>query len=196
MVNEPINNSFEEQLPSVFFKKILLILLSTLLFIFLLGSVLWYRGKRTPIPQPTTPTVFDPATKIVPQGVVPLEIDQALTAFGLSKPLPFFEKKNVIQSLDLKNIRFSPEIYLSYWIEGRSTTTILEAYVAYFKSIGLENALVSSQKTNLGFVLPGSPPSLLRISLMEQPFASAKSEEIVTVVLTLTPIIQDTSPNQ
>lgn len=60
-----------------------------------LGGTLWYAMKNKPEARPA----FDPARQFVPAGAQPREIDQSLAAFGFPKPLPFFDKDNVVQSL-------------------------------------------------------------------------------------------------
>ena len=180
------------------------------LLVFLLGGVVWYTIKNKAQPLASPPRqVFSPKTQFVPKGTTPLEVDQALAAFGFPKPLPFFDKDNVVQSLDVKkpylaeastsqqsttSAAFSTDIYLSYRIEGQSMTTIHDTYVDYLQNIGLGKNIEWKQKEHFELFLPHDPPLLLRLSLLEQPFAGTKDHEVITVVLRLTSVI--TNPQQ
>lgn len=70
-------------------------LAASALFILILAGTWWYTERNT---KPLYP-VFNPAKQFVPVGTEPRDIDQSLAVFGFSKPLPFFDEKNVVQSL-------------------------------------------------------------------------------------------------
>ncbi|MEK7074451.1 MAG: hypothetical protein AAB968_01675 [Patescibacteria group bacterium] len=95
--------------PSGFFKKILLILVVTLIVLSVLGALLWYKenNKKTSQPLISPRPAFSSEKQFVPEGSALLEIDKALEVFGLSKPLPFFDKKNVVQSISFQILAMS-----------------------------------------------------------------------------------------
>lgn len=66
------------------------------LFAAILGGTLWYSDRNKQLGP-----AFDPARQFVPEGAASLEVNQTLAAFGFSKPLPFFDERNVVQSLAL-----------------------------------------------------------------------------------------------
>ena len=105
MLDSHINTFNPPSPPSAFFKKILLILVGTFCFIAILMAILWYTDKenrQNKLPtSSSSPTPFNPTQQVIPKGAESREVDQSLAAFGFSKPLPFFEKNNVVQSLNV-----------------------------------------------------------------------------------------------
>lgn len=96
MLDQQHNADLQPQ-PSAFYKKIFLILFVTLLFISILGVLSWYTNKNKTLPQ----AAFDPAKQFIPQGAASLPVTNVLNAFNLPQPLPFFDERNVVQSLKL-----------------------------------------------------------------------------------------------
>ena len=188
-----------------------ILIVMVLIIIALIG---WYavmrikeEEKNTLAVQIAPLRIFSTKNQIIPEGATSLEVDQSLAAFGFAKPLPFFDKNNVVQSLDIRtpdiadastsrksaiNTSVSTGVYLSYRIPGQSKTIIRDAYIDYFQSMGLENVIESQQKETFAFVLPHTPPVLLKISFFEQPFEVAEGQELITAVLSITPIMTDT----
>ena len=69
----------------------------------LIGAGFWYETKNKSSQLSLGPRhVFSPDKQFIPKGAAPLEVDKALAVFGFSKPLPFFDKNNVVQSLNLE----------------------------------------------------------------------------------------------
>lgn len=124
----------------------------------ILGGTLWYADRNK---QQVGP-VFDSARQFVPEGTASLDVSKALAAFNFPKPLPFFEEKNVVQSVMLgarvssSTISFAPQPqpvgtvvasstppripspFLSYRIFGQTKETIRNAFIEYFKKTGWE----------------------------------------------------------
>lgn len=128
-------------------------LAASALFILILAGTWWYTRRNT---KPLYP-VFNSAKQFIPKGAESRDVDQSLAAFGFSKPLPFFEKENVVQSLSLDlNASSSaagaqpqqvPKIYLGYRIFGQSTAMVREMYRNYFQELGWKEG--SGTKNNL-----------------------------------------------
>ena len=168
MPDQQYNADLQPQ-PSAFYKKILFILLITLLFISLLGAVLWYTGKdKNESPQ----QAFDSTKQVIPPGAASFEIDQALIAFGFSTPLPFFDRRNVVQSLALQTSASSSpatttDTYLSYRVFGQDMRVLHSAYIRYLTDGGWkEIASASGATQSFSFYRPGSR-NLIQISLDE-----------------------------
>lgn len=118
----------------------------------------WLKNK------PSAISAFNPDRQVVPPNARPLKVDQALASLGLPKPLPFFEKENVVQSLGFglnapSSIASSspprpPETYVGYRIVGQSTSTVREAYRSYFQGMGWKEAGGSKNNSALVFISP------------------------------------------
>lgn len=122
-----------------------------------LGATLWYEKQNK---QQTGP-VFDPKTQFIPKGAVSLEVDQSLAAFGFPKPLPFFDKRNVVQSLSQPQATDTIFIHaqgssqppviisLNYQIPGRDVLSVRDAFLSYFMDMGWrENRNTNPESAN------------------------------------------------
>ena len=177
------------------------IFISILIAVVIFGGVYFvYVSKRIPPLESEKLKPFSQQDQIVPDGTKSLEINQALARFGFSKPLPFFDPINVTQSLDVQNTEASTSslqgTYLSYRILRKNATIIRDAYIDYFQSTGLGKNIKPQQNGSIVFVLPRNPPALLRLLLLEQPFAVTRGDEVITAVLTLVPLTEDSNSNQ
>ena len=97
----------------------------------LIGAGFWYKTKNESSQLSLAPQrIFSLDKQFIPKGAAPLEVDKALAVFGFPKPLPFFDKNNVVQSLNLEASEPAP------------TSTPL----SYAQNI--ENIVVGNNKTN------------------------------------------------
>lgn len=124
----------------------------------LLGGILWYVNKTNKQAGPA----FDPVRQFVPKGTAPLNVGESLAVFNFPKPLPFFDERNVVQSIGFP-LDISPSTttqseekavaggqntiihaqpqnaftpFLSYRILGQSREAISTAFIEYFKGMG------------------------------------------------------------
>ena len=120
------------------YARIALFVAAFVLLLSVFGGMLWYADQNK-----RAGPAFDPAKQFVPEGAESRDVDQTLAAFGFSKPLPFFEKENVVQSLNLPNkatsspaTASSKAAFLSYRILGQDKAAVRETFREYFTSIG------------------------------------------------------------
>jgi flagellar basal body-associated protein FliL len=156
-------------------------------FVFLLavlGVIFWYadrgnRQDRLSIPS-SSPTPFNSAIQVIPEGAESREVDQTLTVFGFPNPLPFFDKDNVVQSLDLDTQASDIQPYLSYRVFGQKMPAVHDAYTRYLEKMGgkqIKNASLTAQL--LFFRMPNSR-GLIRVSFAED---SQQQESVKSIVI-------------
>ena len=189
--------------PSGFFKKILLILVVTLIVLSVLGALLWYKenNKKTSQPLISPRPAFSSEKQFVPEGSTALEVDKALTAFGFSKPLPFFEERNVVQSLNLSSATSSAvstsspqqisSTFLSYRVVGQSITAVRSALIEYFENLGWTMPNIHDVHTSgsnkieiVDFLSPAHQNQSISVTLLEMPPISDDNKPIILLVFT------------
>ncbi len=201
MIDPSVDNTGSELRSSTFYKRILLILFIAFLFISMLGVASLYKGRNKNKLVP----IFDPATQVIPQGTTALPLHNALTAFNFSKPLPFFEERNVVQSLNLEGDQektppitvshsvpgtdatpptqttppsdASP-VFLSYRVFGQSKEAVREALIAYFTSLGWKQ--IDDHQSNQQVLIFGSDNKrIISINILEVPSTPGRESNIV-----------------
>ncbi len=147
--------------------------------VLILGGVLWYRSKKE---MKQAAPVFNPATQFVPEGATPLEVSETLAKFGFSKPLPFFEERNVVQSLGIDvTSTSSVETYISYRILGQDTASVRSAFNEYFKKLGWKMA---NTKEGAPLYFYSNARQTVFVSFFEAPSVQNKDHAYLTVILT------------
>ena len=124
------------------------ILIIAVVLAILIGAAIYFyvispqssNPTSTPSPTPLPSQVFSPQTQFVPQGAKSRDVDQALADFGFQKSLPFFEKDNVVQSLNLtaSTSALTTSAFLSYRIIGQNKAAVRAAFTDYFTNLGWE----------------------------------------------------------
>ena len=197
-----INNISLPPPPSPRHSRVTYLVTAFALLALLLGGVVWYGIKNKTQPQPPVPTpapqqVFDPKTQFVPKGAESRDVDQTLAAFGFTKPLPFFDKNNVVQSFHAKTtqttatsstekilspINSIPLTYLGYAVYGQSTTTLKNAFAADFTSMGWVMQETRGDSLTL-FFFPDKT-RIISVTFLDPPPVAGITQHI-TVVVTL-----------
>ncbi len=150
----------------------------------ILGITFWY-GNQNKRAGPT----FDPAKQFVPEGAESRDVDQSLAAFGFTKPLPFFDERNVMESLNAPSVNvnalvpagtvvsFHPATstpltpLLSYYVYGQSAAAVRDAFTDYFNALGWKkiNSIANGPISRFVFVAPDThkrvATTILEISL-------------------------------
>ena len=150
--------------------------------------------------------VFSPGTQYVPKGAESHEVDQSLAAFGLPVTPPFFDKNNVVQSLQLGTalssqatgsakessrinttttssaIKQSSATFLSYRIIGHDKTTARAAFADYFKNLGWKTVKIASgdQASMIFFTSQQS----ITITFIEAPHAPGTDQPTIIAAMT------------
>ena len=136
-----------------------------------LAIFLVWTYMRKSAPSPAVKPAFSSDTQFIPKGAVSLEVDQSLAAFGFSKPLPFFDERNVVQSL-FENTTSAASVarpYLSYRVSNESEETLRAAYTKYFKDMRWNvSESVSGAKKSLFFFAPDSSKAIWVVFIQEQ----------------------------
>lgn len=126
--------------------------------------------------------VFSLETQHVPDGMVSLEVAQALATLTVTEPLPFFEKDAVAQSLHAQQIATSSsETYLSYYVFGQSKKTIQTAFIAYFKNLGWRQVPTPEEQF---LVFSSDTHKTVSVSFFDVPVVGDGDEPSVVVALT------------
>ena len=193
--------------PNAGSKKYLIIF--SVVVVIAIGS--WYAFTKFVLPrQQSAPTGFSPNTQSVPKGSAPRDADQSLAAFGLSVAPPFFDKKNVVQSLQMdasastspatpSSLKQDSSAFLSYRIDGQNIDAIRKAFIGYFKEIGWGTADVRSYAPS-SVLFPPSPQTLaysspagkvVSVHFFNAPHAPGAVASAIVVVLH-----QETTPAQ
>ncbi|MEK7074453.1 MAG: hypothetical protein AAB968_01685, partial [Patescibacteria group bacterium] len=119
-------------------QKKLVVAIIVLIVAVLAGWWLW--RQKYPSVQPPSEPVFSAGKQFIPEGAASRTVDQSLAAFGLPKPLPFFDEKNVVQSItntvdiSTSTIHQGNSPYLSYRICGQNIEAVRTALINYFEN--------------------------------------------------------------
>lgn len=154
-----------------------------LLIAAILGATLWYANKKNAQVGPA----FDLTRQFIPKGTASLDVPQALTAFNFSKPLPFFDEHNVVQSLTMPSsaVSTSSETYVSYSVQNQTIDTLYTAYRDYFTSSGWREIPVRQKGSNRLFFQKRAGPGQIHVVdalLMD----NAKEQSVTPVIPTVT----------
>lgn len=167
--------------------RITIIGCSLLILIALIMMGIWYIGRvETPsIPQlSSSPKPFSQKDQVVPPNAESRSVDQSLAAFGFSKPLPFFEKDNIVQSLklDTSSTASPATSFLSYRIYGQSVASVRDALTRYFVSLGWKQIDDGANQGYLSFGFDHG--KIISVNMLERP-ATPGTEPRITVTLSL-----------
>jgi len=163
----------------------------------ILGGILWYTDQNK-----RGGPAFDPARQFIPQGAESLEVPQALASFNFSEPLPFFEERNVVQSLMLG--RHEPTVtqnnvgnvhnatstarqgnassFLNYQIFGQSREAVRNAFIQYFKDAGWNRVNTSD---NQSLIFSSRASQMISITLLDGPANAGTNQPTLTVGLSI-----------
>ncbi len=139
---------------------------SGLFVVALIVVVVWYRESATS----GRHSVFVPETQVVPHGAKSLGVSQALATLALSTQLPFFDEKNVVQSLSLvlsaSSTALIPSSYLSYRILGHTKESLHQDFSRYFQNTGW-TALTSSASSTVMFFQHTESAGVVRVVFLD-----------------------------
>lgn len=157
----------------------------------ILGGTFWYANQDKQVGPP-----FDPARQFVPENTESLNVSKVLAAFGFNKPLPFFDERNVVQSLNLQSTATSsaPQAgsssFLSYRIFGQSKEATQSALVEYFKNLGwtMQNihkvhASGDNKIEIVDFFSSEYQNQIISVTLFEMPRASGNDQPFILVAI-------------
>lgn len=186
-------------------RRVVFSIVAFVLLAAVLGATLWYAMKNK---QQTGPA-FNPTRQFVPQGTASLEVDQAIAAFNFPKPLPFFDERNVVQSLSMRvrvsastttsSVSFlpkaprvadtpsrtpppqdTPSTFLSYRIFGQDKETIRSAFVEYSKNMGWKIANTGEGKPLL---FSSGTHQIVSVTLLDTPPVQGIDQPTIVVAL-------------
>ena len=182
------------------------IFIIAVIFAILIGAVVYFyvispqssNPSSTPSPTPLSSHIFSPKTQFVPKGAESREVDKTLAAFDFSKPLPFFEKDNVVQSLTIianaSNASPPPSThvtslpleqthaqFLSYRILGQTRTSVRDALIMHFKDLQWD---MMDTKGDQKFIFSHMNKQIF-VALIDVPHVSATEQLTTVVTLTL-----------
>jgi len=152
---------------------------------------------------------FSSATQVVPDGAASLEVNQVLERFNFSQPLPFFDKNNVVQSLDFavnppslsaaSSTSFLPKAkiihsastssqapqpkpptFLSYRIWGQNKAAIETAFIEYFRNMGWKMANTLEGQP---LVSSSQTHQIVSVTLLDAPTFESTPQPAITVAL-------------
>lgn len=127
-------------------------------------------------------------TQVVPKGTAPLEVDQALTALNLPEPLPFFDTKNVVQSLNFNQTSTSTDkVFLSYRVQNQTIDMVYTAYTEYLLKHGWNPLKSATPENKDSFffekaIVPGKFDRL-SIILLDEEHGSPKGTVTIALIL-------------
>ncbi len=173
-----------------------------------LGGAIYYYIALREKSAPAGPA-FDPAKQFVPEGAEASTVDQSLAAFGVSKPLPFFDERNVVWSLRYPQGEAATSTStqaqaagqrhtvtsLEYRIPGLDIWVLRDAFRAYFKEMGwLEarsaNPNSEDKKNTFLTLFFNNPRSFDRLEIL---LTQADAESLVSL-FSLSPFQRPSSP--
>lgn len=159
----------------------------------LIGGTVWYVWYFNQ--KSTAPSVkpFSEQDQFIPKGATPQSVALGFQKLNFSKPLPFFDEKNVVQSLDLgfnapasttdfsvsNTLKIQPRtnappapsqnsnfMFLSYRIFGQSKEAIRSALIEYFKNMGWTKM---NTKDNQSLTFSSGARQVVSIVLLDAP---------------------------
>ena len=180
-------------------QKKLVVAIIVLIVAVLAGWWLW-RQKYPSVKPPSEP-VFSADKQFIPEGAAPLEIPKALALFNLPSALPFFEERNVVQSLNLSSATSSAvstsspqqesSIFLSYRVVGQSITAVRSALIEYFENLGWTMPNIHDVHTSgsnkieiVYFLSPAHQNQSISVTLLEMPPLSDDNKPVILLVFT------------
>ncbi len=172
-----------------------------LILILLLIVGIWHAGyfvnpQTNESPSPLVKP-FSEKDQVIPQGAVSLEVSKALALFNFPKPLPFFDERNIVQSLILgvnasplpvaststeikikESVKPAPSTsFLSYRMYGQSATSVREALIAYFISLGWKQ--IDDQSNQQVLIFGSDNKRIISINIFEVPSTPGRESNIV-----------------
>ena len=156
----------------------------------MIGGILWYANRDKQVGP-----VFDPVKQFVPKNARAQEVGATLAQFGFPKPLPFFDKDNVVQSItntvdiSTSTIHQGNSPYLSYRICGQNIEAVRTALINYFENTDwktMKKKLPDRSGSMLTFSANSAGQNkLLSISFFELPQATGKETSCIVTALRL-----------
>lgn len=160
--------------------------------------------------QPVSPAqdqrpIFSIDTQFVPDGATSLRVDEVLAVFNFVEPLPFFEERNVVQSLDAGTNapattsvssraisrtatsprmppQYTPTTFLSYRIFGQNKDAIRNAFMEYFRIMGWKMA---DAKEGKPLVFSSEAHQIVSITFLDVPTVPGTNQPTVVAALTI-----------
>lgn len=169
--------------PASIFKRIIFyFIVALVLLMAILGGILWYANQNKQVS-----LIFDPTRQVIPKGATSQKIDQSLAVFGFSSPLPFFDERNVVQSLSIEAPSSSTKKpYISYRVYEQDINALRDVYRQYFNKMGWGEIKSASYSEQTLFFRASESLSVVQILfLKESPDTESVDQSIVVTLSTI-----------